>query len=96
MRFADSGPNGGERGQTNAENKLFVGGVPSGCGEKELRTLFGTYGDVQDVYILASKYGSQEGQRGCAFVRYASPQVRSRPLAAATLHTLAPHSRGRR
>jgi len=29
---------------------------------------------VQDVYILASKYGSQEGQRGCAFVRYASPQ----------------------
>mmetsp|Transcript_31275 Transcript_31275/g.104501 ORF Transcript_31275/g.104501 Transcript_31275/m.104501 type:complete len:442 (-) Transcript_31275:315-1640(-) len=74
VRFADSGSNGGERGQTNAENKLFVGGVPSGCGEKELRQLFGTYGEVQDVYILASKYGSQEGQRGCAFVRYASPQ----------------------
>ena len=76
VRFADSGPNAGERGQTNAENKLFVGGVPSGCGEKELRALFGSYGDVQDVYILASKYGAQEGQRGCAFVRYASPQVR--------------------
>ena len=37
-------------------------GVPVGCGDKELRTLFSTYGDVQDVYILASK-SSQEGQR---------------------------------
>ena len=73
VRFADSGSNAGNRGQTNAENKLFVGGVPSGCGDKELRSLFTTYGEVLDVYILASK-ASQEGQRGCAFVRYASPQ----------------------
>jgi len=70
VRFADSGSNTGERGQSNAENKLFVGGVPSGCGDKELRSLFSTYGEVQDVYILASK----EGQRGCAFVRYAAQQ----------------------
>lgn len=61
-----------DRGQTNAENKLFVGGVPPGCGDKELRALFNTYGEVLDVYILASK-GSQEGQRGCAFVRYSQP-----------------------
>ena len=97
VRFADSGTNAGERGQTNAENKLFVGGVPAGCGDKELRSLFSNYGDVQDVYILASKVSSppapsrtqrglrrplstllslaqQEGQRGCAFVRFASPQ----------------------
>ena len=98
VRFADSGTNAGERGQTNAENKLFVGGVPAGCGDKELRSLFSNYGDVQDVYILASKapgwrarasprparalvgrsspssLAQQEGQRGCAFVRFASPQ----------------------
>merc|ERR1719506_3636625 len=73
VRFADSAGNSGERGQTNSENKLFVGGVPVGCGEKELRALFNTYGEVLYVYILASK-ASQEGQRGCAFVRYASPQ----------------------
>jgi len=71
VRFADSA-NSADRGQTNSENKLFVGGVPSGCGDKELRTLFNTYGEVLDVYILGSK-NSQEGQRGCAFVRYASP-----------------------
>jgi CUG-BP- and ETR3-like factor len=76
VRFADSGGNAADRGQTNAENKLFVGGVPVGCGDKELRSLFSNYGEVQDVYILASK-SSQEGQRGCAFVRYAAPQVRS-------------------
>ncbi|KAL1527249.1 hypothetical protein AB1Y20_015925 [Prymnesium parvum] len=73
VRLADSGGNTGDRGQTNAENKLFVGGVPTGCGDKDLRALFSTYGEVLDVYILASK-ASQEGQRGCAFVRYASPQ----------------------
>ena len=73
VRLADSGGNTADRGQTNAENKLFVGGVPSGCGDKDLRALFSTYGEVLDVYILASK-ASQEGQRGCAFVRYASPQ----------------------
>jgi len=72
VRFADSAVNSADRGQANTENKLFVGGVPSGCGDKELRTLFNTYGEVLDVYILASK-PSQEGQRGCAFVRYASP-----------------------
>lgn len=72
MRFADSAVNSADRGQTNTENKLFVGGVPSGCGDKELRVLFTAYGEVLDVYILASK-GSQEGQRGCAFVRYAQP-----------------------
>ena len=76
VRFADSGGNAADRGQTNAENKLFVGGVPVGCGDKELRSLFSNYGEVQDVYILASK-SSQEGQRGCAFVRYAAPQVRA-------------------
>jgi hypothetical protein len=73
VRFADSGVNSADRGQTNAENKLFVGGVPPGCGDKELRALFNTYGEVLDVYILASK-ASQEGQRGCAFVRYAAQQ----------------------
>jgi len=72
VRFADSTVNSADRGQTNSENKLFVGGVPSGCGDKELRTLFNTYGEVLDVYILGSR-ASQEGQRGCAFVRYASP-----------------------
>ena len=50
-----------------------MGGVPGGCGDKDLRALFSNYGEVLDVYILASK-ASQEGQRGCAFVRYASPQ----------------------
>jgi len=73
VRFAQNGVNSADRGQTNAENKLFVGGVPPGCGDKELRSLFGTYGEVLDVYILASK-ASQEGQRGCAFVRYATQQ----------------------
>ena len=59
VRFAESAVNSADRGQTNSENKLFVGGVPTGCGDKELRGLFNTYGEVLDVYILASK-ASQE------------------------------------
>jgi hypothetical protein len=72
VRFADSSITSADRGQTNTENKLFVGGVPHSCGDKELRALFNMYGEVLDVYILASK-SSQEGQRGCAFIRYTSP-----------------------
>ena len=74
VRFADSAVSSADRGQTNAENKLFIGGVPHGCGDKDLRQLFHTYGEVLDVYILASK-AHQEGQRGCAFVRYATQQA---------------------
>ena len=64
VRFADSAVHSGDRGVTNAENKLFVGGVPAGCGDKELRQLFNTYGEVLDVYILASK-ASQVHARAC-------------------------------
>ena len=37
VRFADSAGNAADRGQTNAENKLFVGGCPAGSGEDDLR-----------------------------------------------------------
>ena len=65
VRFAESAVNSADRGQTNSENKLFVGGVPTGCGDKELRGLFNTYGEVLDVYILASK-ASQEVRKRAA------------------------------
>ena len=79
VRFADSAVNSSDRGVTNAENKLFVGGVPTGCGDKELRQLFNTYGEVLDVYILASKASQvRSGPRN------ACPW---RPCAAASWHT---------
>ena len=68
VRFADSAVNSADRGVTNAENKLFVGGVPAGCGDKELRQLFNTYGEVLDVYILASKASQVQTMPIHAFV----------------------------
>ena len=49
------------------EVKLFVGGLPDGFGEEELRELFSPHGFVRETVILASK--STSGQK-CGFVCY--------------------------
>ena len=62
---------------------------PHPSGDRELRALFATYGEVLDVYILASKV-SQEGQRGCGARarRRALPRA-PRPLTRCYAHTSA-------
>jgi len=50
-----------------AEHKLFVGMISKTTTEEDLRTLFGPYGNVQEVFILHDTSGQS---KGCGFVRY--------------------------
>jgi len=51
--------------------KIFVGGLPRGCTEEELRSVFGTYGHVNKVHVMAPH--AVTGQVA-AFVFYESAQ----------------------
>jgi hypothetical protein len=44
-----------------ADCKLFVGHVPVGWGEDELRDLFSAYGDVQEVMLKRNPDGTSKG-----------------------------------
>lgn len=52
-----------------AQQKLFVGSVPNDVTQEEIQTVFGTYGNVSDIHIMAGK--STSGQ-SCAFVIFDS------------------------
>lgn len=52
--------------------KLFVGGLPVDCTEEELRTVFGTYGEVKKVHIMTPHVHSG---RVAAFVFYGTNQA---------------------
>ncbi|KAI8465632.1 MAG: hypothetical protein J3K34DRAFT_487277 [Monoraphidium minutum] len=48
--------------------RLFVGWVPKGYSEADLRPLFDQWGDVRDIITLKDKVSGEP--RGCAFVSY--------------------------
>eukprot|EP00438_Fugacium_kawagutii_P020449 Skav206754 [mRNA] locus=scaffold167:59436:71363:- [translate_table: standard] len=50
--------------------KLFVGRLPREVNKAQLEECFGEYGEVLEVFIIASQAASGVG---CAFVRMASP-----------------------
>ncbi|EER16872.1 Heterogeneous nuclear ribonucleoprotein 27C, putative [Perkinsus marinus ATCC 50983] len=55
--------------------KLFVGKLPCDWDEEEVRSLFGPYGDVEEVSIIRPKTNPGKGQKyGCAFVKYGAIQ----------------------
>ncbi|KAL8149002.1 hypothetical protein AgCh_006133 [Apium graveolens] len=49
------------------EHKLFVGMLPKNVTELEVSDLFSPYGDIKDLQILR---GSQQTNKGCAFLKY--------------------------
>ncbi|CAE8585968.1 unnamed protein product [Polarella glacialis] len=50
--------------------KLFVGCLPSDITPKELETVFGKYGEVEDVNILKNQRQKSGNALACAFVTY--------------------------
>ena len=63
------------------KNKLFVGNLPGDVTQEMLNQVFGTYGIVTNVHILAGR--AKSGQ-SCAFVEYSSPAEAE--IALSTLH----------
>jgi RNA recognition motif-containing protein len=51
-------------------SKLFVGNLPTDIQQDAIKMVFGTYGTVTNVHIMAGK--AKSGQ-SCAFVEYSSP-----------------------
>jgi len=82
------GGGGGKGGGKDSEDaKLFLGGLPNGVTESEIRTVFSQVGTVKEVHIMHGK--SQSGQ-ACAFVVY--PDLYSAQLAIRTLNKTPWHS----
>merc|ERR1712216_1101791 len=50
--------------------KLFVGNLPTDIQQDAIKMVFGTYGNVTNIHIMAGK--SKSGQ-SCAFVEYSTP-----------------------
>lgn len=63
---------GGGGGGNNDTRNLFVGQLPMDITEDEIRTVFNTYGSVQDVNIID---GKPAGTHKCAFVKYDSEEA---------------------
>mmetsp|Transcript_782 Transcript_782/g.1672 ORF Transcript_782/g.1672 Transcript_782/m.1672 type:complete len:519 (+) Transcript_782:50-1606(+) len=61
---AGGGGKGSEKGD---KNRLFVGNLPQDITEDALTYVFGMYGKVDNIYIMAGK--SKSGQ-SCAFINY--------------------------
>jgi RNA recognition motif-containing protein len=81
------GGGGGQATQQADESKLFIGGLPAGVTEGEIRTVFSQVGTVKEVHIMQGK--SQSGQ-ACAFLLY--PDAYSAQLAIRTLNKTPWHS----
>ncbi|CDJ53206.1 RNA recognition motif domain-containing protein, putative [Eimeria brunetti] len=47
--------------------KLFVGSIPRGATEEDLRAFFRAFGSVEEVFILRD---SSSSSKGCAFIKY--------------------------
>merc|ERR1740138_1227304 len=82
-----SSKGGGARTSDPDDAKLFLGGLPNGVTEAEIRTVFSQVGSVKEVHIMHGK--SQSGQ-ACAFVVY--PDQYSAQLAIRTLNKTPWHS----
>ncbi|KAL1816605.1 hypothetical protein ACET3Z_019179 [Daucus carota] len=61
------------------EHKLFVGMLPKNVTEVEVSDLFSQYGDIKDLQILR---GSQQTNKGCAFLKYETKEQALAAIAA--------------
>lgn len=61
---------GKDGGGSGPKSKLFVGNLPPDITQEVLTQVFGTYGTVTNIHIMAGK--AKSGQ-SCAFVEYSTP-----------------------
>merc|ERR1719263_837594 len=85
--YGGGGGGGGGSAAAGDESKLFIGGLPNGVTETDIRTVFAQVGTVKEVHIMQGR--SQSGQ-ACAFVIY--PDTYSAQLAIRTLNKTPWHS----
>ncbi|KAL9653828.1 hypothetical protein ABK040_012889 [Willaertia magna] len=78
---SDDGNNSGETiinpenydfGEPHPENKLFVRNLPKSVSEEELKTIFETFGEIQDVIVLRT---SIHTSKGCGFVKFSTKEA---------------------
>lgn len=67
----------GVRGKDD-ERKLFVGGLPRQCAEKEIRDAFAQFGEIESVNIKMDPYTMQS--RGFCFILFKEPGMVEKAL----------------
>lgn len=72
---ADVGASGGgnHRGHHSTRCKVFVGGLPSGCGVDEFRSYFSQFGEVVDAQVMIDH--NTGNSRGFGFVTFANESI---------------------
>lgn len=53
--------------------KLYIGNLPYGMGNEELKELFATFGDVTEATIIMDKYSGRS--KGFGFVTFADDEA---------------------
>ncbi len=60
------------REAADAETKLFIGMLSKNVDELGLRSIFGQFGEIKEVFVLKDKDGVS---KGCAFLKFAEREV---------------------
>lgn len=63
----------GHRGHHSTRCKVFVGGLPSGCGVDEFRSYFSQFGEVVDAQVMIDH--NTGNSRGFGFVTFANESI---------------------
>jgi cold-inducible RNA-binding protein len=64
--------------------KVFVGNIPQGTTEEEIKAAFEVYGAVQEIYLPRRK-GFEDQLQGFSFVTYGDEDVVARVLGLTTI-----------
>lgn len=60
------------------QNKLYVGNFPYSVDEEQLRSMFGSYGEITDVALIKDRETGRS--KGFAFVTFATQQAAEKAL----------------
>ncbi|HET8701599.1 MAG TPA: RNA-binding protein [Nitrococcus sp.] len=61
-----------------AQNKLYVGNFPYDIDESQLRQLFSSYGDIEDLAVIMDRATGRP--KGFAFITFATQQAAEKAL----------------
>lgn len=70
QRYGDAAPAAPQHRHHTTKCKVFVGGLPSGCGVDEFRSYFSQYGDVVEAQVMIDH--NTGNSRGFGFVTFGS------------------------
>lgn len=60
------------------QNKLYVGNFPYSIDESQLREMFSSYGEIQDIALIKDRETGRS--KGFAFITFASQQAAEKAL----------------